>query len=239
MTAVPLPQPVAAPACHARPDQWFDAAARPASLRACLACTYRRSCAQRALQLQPTDGMWAGVWISGNFNDAAPVLTSIATTSDTRGRRVRPEANDAAKTATVAATTSPPPPAPTAETYSLRARRPSASPEAPRSLVLARSSGHCEVMAPGCALTAHDLALRLAGREIDDAALLYAVCRPCVEVVQSLDAPIARRLGYTLASTDTASTAPFLWRQAHRVLFDSGGGLSAVVRHPRLESRAK
>lgn len=239
MTAEPLPQPVAALPCQNRPDQWFDPAARTASLRACLACTYRRRCAQQALQLQPTDGMWAGVWIDNNFDDAASLLTAIATTPDTRSQQIRAEANDAAKASTVTPPASPPPPAPAAETHHLKARRPLTSPEAPRSLVLARSSGHCEVMAPGCALTAHHLTSRLPDREIDSAAWLYAVCRPCAEVVQSLDAPIARRLGYILASADTADRAPFLWRQAHRVLFDSGGGLSTVDRHPRLDNQAR
>ncbi|AQA07148.1 hypothetical protein BVC93_32170 (plasmid) [Mycobacterium sp. MS1601] len=238
MTAVPgLPQPVTVLPCHTNPDQWFNPVARTTSLKECLACTYRQGCAQRALHLQPTDGMWAGVWISNDFDDVAPLLTAIAT--DTPCKRVGADDTEALRVTAVVGTASPPPPATTAAAHVLRARRPPTSPEAPRSLVLARCSGHCEVMAPGCALAAHELASRLPGREINDPALLYAVCRPCAEVVQSLDTPIARRLGYTLEPADAAASIPFLWRQAHRVLLDSGGALTSADRHRHLDSRAR
>ncbi|MCB0937442.1 WhiB family transcriptional regulator [Mycobacterium sp. 4D054] len=203
---VPLP-------CHADPDQWFDPAARTQSLAACLRCPRRRWCARRALTCRPSWGMWAGVWIDGRFTPVAHRLSSIA--ADTPPPRA---------TGAVAASHRPlvrspvrpesPPPA------GVRCSTPAPA----AALVWARASGHCEIMAPDCRLTADSLESRLGeppGK--DTASTLFAACVRCANSIASLDPKLARRLGYRVCSRDRAPDAPFLWRQQHWVILNTDG----------------
>lgn len=202
-----------APACQSDPEQWFDAAARTTCLRHCLACPYRRRCAQLALQYRPSGGMWAGIWIPDRaFSRAAADLERVAAQPPT----IRP---------------CPPPPAaqppdtqhlPTGVTV-----RPNA-PTSARAIVLARSTGHCEIMSSGCSLAADTIQRRTGTEHSCDAATSFAACRRCAQLIADMDPQIAQRLGYRITDARAATSIPFFWRQSHRLIFDSSGGLHPV-----------
>ncbi len=65
-------------ACQLEPDRWFDRTHRTYTLQQCLACPARRWCAEQALRYKPISGMWAGIWIDGQFDRAARYLRAIA-----------------------------------------------------------------------------------------------------------------------------------------------------------------
>jgi len=111
--------------------------------------------------ITPSWGMWAGIWIDGNLADIAPYLQAIAE----------------------AAPPTPPPPArsPVAHQHPpLRSApypgHPTARKHAVAAVITARSSGHCEIMAPDCGLGVEAIASRIRGRcsqELPDAAAGY------------------------------------------------------------------
>ncbi|MFB1298508.1 WhiB family transcriptional regulator [Mycobacterium sp. pW049] len=216
------PDSVAPLPCHTDPDQWFDPRHRTASLRACLSCPHRPWCAARALRQRPSCGMWAGVWITGRFDAVALQLHAIATSTaptDIAADPTPPDSSDPEKASA--------PSRPTG-VISRPARGISA-----KAIVLARASGHCEVMAPGCRLSVSLMESRLPNGFVDDAATVFAVCEPCAEAVQTLDPRIASRMGFRVDNPMSARVTPFVWRQAHRLLFDAAGGL-----HPMRDRNA-
>ena len=199
--------------CQQDPDRWFDRADRTHALAGCLACPARSWCARQALSDRAPWGMWAGIWIEGNLADAAPYLRAIA---------------DAAP---------PAPPPPTAPASAANAqcieapRRPPViqppAKHAVAAVITARSSGHCEIMAPDCGLGLEAIASRIRGRcsqELPDAAAGYAVCRSCQAAVARVEPRLSHQLGYLVDSPATAATAPFYWRQSRWMLLDSAGG---------------
>ena len=205
-------------ACHLDPDQWFDRTARTASLAACLACPYRRWCARRALRHRPSWGMWAGVWIDGRFAPAARYLDAIA--ADTPLPR--------SPAAVAAPPSRPPADMPTAEPP-VGARCSDARRAAPKPLVWARSSGHCEIMSAGCGLSAATVGSRVPDAPDGDASVLFAVCLHCAKTLHDMDSQMARRLGYRLDDVRVATSTPFLWRQAHRLLLGADGSLHSAT----------
>jgi hypothetical protein len=100
-----------------------------------------------------------------------------------------------------------------------------------RAAVTARSSGHCEIMAPGCRYTCDRIAARMAGLAVhnaDVASLLYVVCGACEVTLERVERPIARKLGYVIDSAQHASTVPFYWRQTRWVLLNAVGRLGSA-----------
>jgi hypothetical protein len=152
--------------------------------------------------------MWAGIWIDGNLTDVAPYLRAVAqSTSPT-----------------------PPPPAPTPVRIEAPRPCPVIGPTAKHTVaaaIAARSSGHCEIMAPDCRLGFEAIASRVPGmswRELPDAAAGYAVCRTCQAAVAAMEPRLSRQLGYVVANPPHTSETPFYWRQKHWMSLDSAGG---------------
>ena len=229
--AGPAPAPVSEVplACHLDPDQWFDRAARTASLAACLACPFRRWCARRALQYRPSWGMWAGVWIDGRFAPVAGHIEAIAADA--------PLPHSAA---VVAAPPSRPP-----------ARRPVAEPPVgARCSDTARTGAKTVGMGPiQRSLRNHVHRMRVVGghRRLsgsrDNGREMHRCCsrcaRHCAKTLHDMDSQMAHRLGYRLDDVGAATSTPFFWRQAHRLLLCADGSLqSATDRHGQPETVA-
>jgi hypothetical protein len=157
--------------------------------------------------------MWAGIWIDGNLADIAPYLQAIAET---------------------APPTPPPPTAPPSPTNTHRIEAPRRPPvirppakHAVAAVITARSSGHCEIMAPDCRLGLEAIVSRVRGRcwqELPDPAAGYAVCRACQAAVARMEPRLCHELGYIVDSLATAATVPFYWRQNRWMRLDSAGG---------------
>ena len=175
----PRPPAVGQLPCHLDPDRWFDRADRTHALAACLACPARSWCARQALSANASWGMWAGIWIDGNLADAAHYLR--------RSPRTAPPAT-------------PPPPAATHRIEPPRQPvviHPPAN-HSVAAVITARSSGHCEIIAPGCRLDLDTIASRIDRcRELPDAAGGYAVCRNCRAAVDA---------GWSLSSLASSAT---------------------------------
>lgn len=199
--------------CQQDPDRWFDRADRTHALAGCLACPARSWCARQALGDDASWGMWAGIWIDGNLADIAPYLQAIAET---------------------APPTPPPPTAPPSPTNTHRIEAPRRPPvirppakHAVAAVITARSSGHCEIMAPDCRLGLEAIVSRVRGRcwqELPDPAAGYAVCRACQAAVARMEPRLCHELGYIVDSLATAATVPFYWRQNRWMRLDSAGG---------------
>lgn len=202
---------LAAPACTADPDRWFDRRRRTAALAACLGCPVRPGCAREALRTGAPWGMWAGVWIDGHPEQAVPHLRAIAADWPPRPRSIPRSA------APIAA-------------RPVRAPLPHRRPIARASiaaLVAARSSGHCEVMTDGCTLGAQRELSRVVGRTVraaTSAAEVYAACGACAQALDSSPA-VVHRGGYLLEPGTAAAGAPFHWRGTHWVLLGTAGDL--------------
>jgi hypothetical protein len=162
--------------------------------------------------------MWAGIWIDGDIETVADYLHDIA---------------EAAPAAT-------PPPAPDTSRAAPHRKAPPMAPIRPTAggkasgpaLVAARSSGHCEIMAPGCALTWDGVASRLAGQPectSRDPAACYAVCRSCRAALAIMEDRLKRRLGYVIDPGQEPAEVPLYWRRCRWMIFDSSGGAELAV----------
>lgn len=212
--------------CQVDPEGWFDRHHRADAVAECRSCPARRWCAREALQSRASWGVWAGVWIDGRHEDAAPHLRSIATGV---------LAQSAAVAAVVigerlqdAAPASEPAHVPTP------LRRPSGSP-VPSSVmtaVLARSSGHCEVLAEGCRYTYDRLVSRRLGVAVEETSTppeLFAACNVCADIVAVLDPKMAANTGYVLDNQRDPTHVPFYWRRSRWVLLDRDGWLTEMA----------
>ncbi len=194
--------------CQRDPDRWFDPTDRTHALAGCLSCPARSWCARQALNDHATAGMWAGIWIDGDLAEVADYLQAIA---------------DAAPPST------PPPPTTIHHTEPPR-RLPVIRPPARHTVaavITARSSGHCEIMGPDCALGLEAIASRIqgrCGRELAGAAAGYAVCQSCQGAVARMEPRLSQQLGYIVDNLANAATVPFYWRQSRWMLLDSAGG---------------
>ena len=197
-------------ACQSDPERWFNPHHRTYALHACLHCPARSWCAQQALTHRASWGMWAGIWIDENPEQVAHYLQAIAAGP-------LPPAGSADPAQPNGAGAEPPArPGPRADDHAWV-----------RAAVTARSSGHCEVMAPRCRYSCDAIASRVEGlrtRDADTASLLYISCGACQVTLDRLAHPIARRLGYRIPG-QPAANIPFYWRQSRWVLLDSIGRL--------------
>ncbi|MEE6140324.1 WhiB family transcriptional regulator [Mycobacterium sp. 050128] len=205
-------------ACQRDPEQWFNRRRRRDTLRQCLQCPARPWCAQQALKWQASWGMWAAVWIDGRHGDAAPYLHAIAADDDVV-IDYRPAVSE------ILSSPRPPAPAPLHRpVVSARARSTDAA-------VLARSCGHCEVFADGCRYTFDRIVRRHPGErsaENPSPTALFAACVACAEIVNSLGARWATRLGYVVNEGRDPASVPFYWRGSRWVLLDRDGWLTEV-----------
>ena len=210
MSAAPspatTPQPLNELPCQSDPDRWFDRAERTHALAGCLACPVRVWCAREALAGRASSGMWAGIWIDGDLAEAAHYLEAIADGKS-----------------------SPPPPV---ESTNVSIATPRCSvvigPPAKHTvaaLITARSSSHCEIMAPDCTLGLETIASRIPScHRLSDASAGYAACRSCQAMVARMEPRLSRRLGYVVDNPANAATIPFYWRQTRWMRVDSAGG---------------
>jgi Transcription factor WhiB len=207
------PPPPTMLACQRDPEGWFDRRNRRDALAQCLVCPARPECAREALSWQADWGMWAGVWIDGCHNDAAPYLNAIAnddgTPTDWRPPLVAPEGHPSA-------------PAPLH-------RPPAAAPA--RSALLARSCGHCEVFAEGCRYSFDRVMNRrpaASAAENDCLTSVFAACGTCADIVARLAPQLAIRSGYLVMAGRDPASVPFLWRGSRWVLLDRQGWLTEI-----------
>jgi hypothetical protein len=161
--------------------------------------------------------MWAGVWIDGVHDDAVPYLRAIA-----KGDAAQPDHRASAVVATV---TSPPPPG--------LLLGPSTAPpvRSVAAALLARSSGHCEVLAEGCRYSFdRTVSRRPSGAPLESAspAELFAACGYCAQVVASLQPRLATRSGYVLTPGRDPAAAPFHWRGSRWVILGRDGWLTEI-----------
>lgn len=95
--------------------------------------------------------------------------------------------------------------------------------------VLARSSGHCEVVAYGCRFTADLQLSRIIGStaaEETSASTVYAACRSCAQILEGVDGREAIcRLGFLIDSPTEAGSVPVYWRGTRWVLLGRAGEL--------------
>ena len=215
--SAPPPPPLATLACGRDPERWFDRGHRRDALAQCLACPARRWCAREALAWRAAWGMWAGVWIDGCHNEAAPYLRAIAkddaTPADWRAPMVG------------ATTNRPSPPAP------LRSPPATSPSRSVSDALLARSCGHCEVFAEGCRYTFDRVVNRCPTGppgENPSPAQLFAACGACAEIVARLQPQLATRAGYLVAAGRDPASVPFHWRGSRWVLLDRDGWLTEI-----------
>jgi hypothetical protein len=222
MSGAPAPTRSTVLACQADPERWFDRRRRGQALTACLDCAVRPWCAQEALKCQAAWGVWAGVWIDGRHDDAAPYLHAIATDDPAPRDQHPPTASTHTSQARPA-----PPPAPL--------NRPS-TPGAPGSVpaaVLARSSGHCEIFTDRCRYTFDRVVSRHrspATAENPSPAALFAACTVCADIVAQLQPQLATRSGYLIEGGRDPAGVPFHWRGSRWVLLDRDGWLTELGR---------
>jgi Transcription factor WhiB len=215
-------------ACQRDPERWFDRTDRTRTLAGCLRCPARQWCAGEALVVRPVFGMWAGIWIDRNFADVAHYLHAIAETA--------PAATPPPQTATVTAVPVCVPAAPQRRV----AIRVSADRTSVAALITARSSGHCEIMAPNCLLDSDGVCSRIRRRspsELRDPTAGYVACRRCRSVVTNMHRQLAHRLGYLVDARRDPAGVPFYWRLSRWMMLDSGG--SAVPAPDSLNGRER
>jgi hypothetical protein len=208
--------------CQHDPEKWLRRGDRAFALPRCLACPHRRWCAQRALDYGATWGTWAGIWIEDNRAEAAPYLRAIADDRPAPTTNPRIEAKAAAQQLANISTAN---------------NRPLTA----RIAVTARSSCHCEVMAPGRRLTSERLARRVTAAPADHEpgpAELYATRGACTDVLAWLEPAVAHRLGYSVASTAAAAATPFYWRGSRWVLLEAAGGFTDIGAAPHGDVKA-
>ena len=98
-------------------------------------------------------------------------------------------------------------------------------------MLLARSSGHCEIFAEGCRYTFDRVLTRGAADDTTEnrcAADIFACCGTCADIVIRLEPQLATRSGYLVASGRDAASVPFLWRGSRWVLLDRDGWLTEI-----------
>jgi hypothetical protein len=207
--------------CQLDPERWFDRHNHADALSGCLACPARRWCAREALQCRASWGLWAGVWIDGRHDDAVPYLQAIV-------------AGTVAECFAVAADViADSPGCDRSAPIATRLCRPfgSSPSRSAKTAVLARSSGHCEVMSEGCRYTYDLLVGRRSGVASPETSTppdLFAACDICAEMVAALDPKLAARFGYVTDAHRDPAHVPFYWRRSRWVLLDRDGWLTEM-----------
>lgn len=204
--STPLPQ--SPPACATDPERWFDKSNTTHALRECLACPLRQWCAGEAVRVRASFGMWAGIFIDDNPGDVAAQLLAIAH-------------SPSQATAGLAHPAAPEPPATPRSTNA----SPTGRVNAVLATVMARASGHCEIMTPHCRLTFDTLGSRVPGLDawtLQSASEVYAVCRPCAGVLAAAEPQFLVRLGIVVRPPYDPAYTKLFWRQAQWVYLDGG-----------------
>jgi hypothetical protein len=217
------PSPAAPPPCADAPERWFDSTDRTQALRSCLGCPVRQWCAREALSSRATWGMWAGIWIDHRPDDVEHLLRAIAA-GDQQPEADRPERCSA--------------PSPLDDMERREFVPLSVRPVRSRSVttaVLARSSGHCEVVSAGCRFTADLQLSRVPDIPVAEAAspsMAYAACHPCADLLGSADGrTAAHRRGFLVDSPTRAAGTPLLWRGVRWVLLGGSGEVLDRIHH--------
>jgi hypothetical protein len=219
MNGAPPPPPHPALACQRDPERWFDPRARVEALTGCLTCPARTWCAREALSCKASWGMWAGIWIDGTCGDTADYLRAIANSD-----AAQTHSRESITGAPTIAPAPPPPPEPR--------RPPPASPAHPvAAALLARSSGHCEVLADGCRYRFDRTVSRrpsTAQAQRCCPADIFAACTCCADMIAGLAPRWATRAGYLLAPGCDPASTPFHWRRSRWVLLGRDGWLTEI-----------
>jgi Transcription factor WhiB len=204
--------------CQRDPEGWFTRGCRADTRAACFTCPVRPWCADQALRWRASWGVWAGVWIDGRHDDAVPYLRAIAANQPSppqpppgiAGRAIRPQPST-----------------------STPLRRPAAPASGPSmsTTVLARSSGHCEIVAEGCRYSFDRLMSRhRTGSTIEkpSAADVFAACTICAEMLAGLEPQLGTRWGYGIEPGRDRTLVPFRWRGSRWVLLGRDGWLTEL-----------
>jgi hypothetical protein len=211
--------------CRESPDRWFDLRYHRESQELCMRCPVRGACARAALRAKAQHGMWAGIWIDGDFERLRPYLQAAADAPPPAAHRdIRPKRQHANR---IRSTRHRPPlPRPG------NAAPCATDPVSTASLIAARSSGHCEIMAPGCTFGFDHLCSRIRTKihtRPRTSAAGYGTCSNCREIVSHMDGRIARKLGYSVSHKRRPEHVPFYWRQTGWRLLDLRGCATDVV----------
>jgi Transcription factor WhiB len=215
---IPIRRTDATP-CAREPAAWFDPRRQAFTGRQCLRCPARAECAQSALDRQPSYGMWAGVWIDGDFSVKQRLLSAIAASC----AELDPDANQA-----ITAPATPPRARPPGRRRRVGALLTTPPPAAIAVLITARASGHCEIMAPACTYQQAVIFSRRRRAERDNhqlrsAADGIAACGNCVDLIEHTDLPTVLDLGYLVDARTPTSITAMLWRQHRWVYLDTRG----------------
>lgn len=205
-------------ACQQDPEQWFDRRRRGHALAQCLRCPFRPRCAQEALTCKASWGLWAGVWIDGQHQDAIPYLEAIA--SDRAAPADPGLPRDDHTTLHV-----PPGCAPL-----VRPAAPIVS-HSTKTTVLARSSGNCEVFTEGCHYTFDRLVSRCPAKDLSEnpsPAAVFASCALCADIIAHMEPRLAKRFGYLIDTRRDPASVPFHWRASRWVLLERDGWLTEI-----------
>lgn len=204
--------------CAQHPADWLDPRRRTHTARRCLTCRALTRCATDAQRMRPDYGMWAGVWIDGDFARKQH-LFALA--------RSDPETTEPVELQHDRAT----PPTPTRAVRPRRVGALCTSPAPPTiaALITARASAHCEIMAPACTYTQTAIfSRRRTGTpsQLSSPAEAVAACANCIDLIEHTALPIALDLGYIVNARSCASTVALWWRQRHWIHLDTRGGLN-------------
>jgi len=225
MTGTTPPPGTSCPPCQLDPERWFDRRHHAVASALCLGCPARRWCAREALQSRAAWGLWAGVWIDGQHEDAIQHLQAVATGALAQSSAMAASVIDERERS-----------GPTGDSRwaptSLRRPDGSSLASSVRTAVLARSYGHCEVFGDGCGYT-YD---RVVGRrsaifasETPTPPDLFAACSSCADMVAALDPKLAVQFGYVTDTQRSLAHVPFYWRQSRWVLLDRDGWLAEIA----------
>jgi hypothetical protein len=219
--------------CLHHPGDWFDPKRRTFTRQQCLNCPILRDCGQSARHHRPSHGMWAGIWIDGDFTDKQHLLPQTTHAPSTGPKHSHRQA------ITAPATTigSPPHPGRRSRVGTLVIAAPT---PAIAAQITARASGNCEIMAPACTYQQGALFSRRRGaapRPLSSPADAIAACPNCIELIEHTDTPTALDLGYIVDPRSCTSTTAMLWRQHRWVFLDTHGRIHHTG-HPSITHHA-
>jgi hypothetical protein len=205
--------------CQQAPSRWADPTQQATTRRLCMKCPRLQRCRRETLSEKRTFGMWAGVWIDHDLAAKRHLLQPKS--------RLRTIAQPPQRSTRVG-------PLPINELCAPAA-----------AMVTARSSGHCEILAPACLLDQHLIfTRRTQGSPLptDSPAAALAACTNCAELIEQTDHDTAQRYGYITTTDHPITSWPVYWRQRHWVTLNHFGHLidlpERTPRSPRLRPSA-
>lgn len=207
--------------CATDPALWQDRRRHAAAARKCLTCPVLDRCRHDALRQEPTYGVWAGVWIDGDFAAKRHLFTGTAAARPVSASTSEPTVvQHNSNIATLPTIRRPRRVGP----LSCGVLAPAAA-----ELITARASGHCEIMAPACLYQQHAIYSRHGSTPHPNQSPAdgIAVCHNCLELIEATDRATARRLGYLAPARLDPARIEVYWRQQHWVLLDHFGQLLA------------